>query len=381
MATFRKRGDKWEYRISYKDPFTLKYKVKSKSGFKTKKEAQSAASEEEIKLSNNSELEDKNLRLEDFLNDWLHEYKKDSVRKNTFELHERNINNHILPYFKKSALKDVNPIMYQKFLNNLTQQGYSKRTVQIIHATMNNAFKRAILTGKIQKNPCIGAEIKGQEKDREIKFIESNRIADFLQTAYEYGYIYWIFYKVLIETGMRKGEAAALQWTDIDLKEQTISINKSLDFKEASKDTSKMFGHVKTYTSKRVITISQALANDLRFHQKYQNQNKLTLIDNYHYDLNLVLCRNDGNYMPKSSLFSSFARILKKVGLPSLPIHSTRHTHAVLQLESGASMKYLQERLGHGSMQITADIYSHISKKLDKDTMEKYEECMKNVLK
>ncbi|MFJ8266586.1 tyrosine-type recombinase/integrase [Peribacillus asahii] len=128
---------------------------------------------------------------------------------------------------------------------------------------------------------------------------------------------------MLIETGLRKGEAAALQWTDINLKEETISITKSLDFKEASKDPSKMFGNTKNYNSKRVITISHALANDLRFHQKYQNQNKLALKDNYLHDLNLVLCRNDGNYMPKSSLFNSFSRILKKAGLPELPIHRT----------------------------------------------------------
>lgn len=128
------------------------------------------------------------------------------------------------------------------------------------------------------------------------------------------------------------------------------------------------------------ITISQGLANDLHFHQKYQNQNKLALNDNYHFDLNLVLCRNDGNYMPKSSLFNSFSRILKKANLPSLPIHSLRHTHAVLQLEAGVSMKYLQERLGHGSMQITSDVYSHIRKKLDKEAMNKFEEHMRNAL-
>jgi len=84
--------------------------------------------------------------------------------------------------------------------------------------------------------------------------------------------------------------------------------------------------------------------------------------------------------MPKSSLFNAFERILKKAGLPNLPIHSTRHTHAVLQLEAGASMKYLQERLGHGSMQITADVYSHISKKIEKDSIDKFEEYMKDVL-
>jgi integrase len=179
---------------------------------------------------------------------------------------------------------------------------------------------------------------------------------------------------------MRKGEAAVLQWTDVDLKNRTININKSLDFKDASENPDKMFGDTKNYNSKRIITISKSLANDLHFHKKYQNQNKLALKDAYHYDLNLVLCRNDGNYMPKSSLHNAFKRILKRCGLPNLPIHSTRHTHAVLLLEAGADLKYVQERLGHGSIQITSDVYSHISKKIEKDRLEKYEEYMESVL-
>lgn len=76
---------------------------------------------------------------------------------------------------------------------------------------------------------------------------------------------------------------------------------------------------------------------------------------------------------PKSSLFNSFSRILKRAELPSMPIHSLRHTHAVLLLEAGNGMKYVQERLGHGSMRITADVYSHVSKKIEASSMEKYE--------
>ncbi len=71
--------------------------------------------------------------------------------------------------------------------------------------------------------------------------------------------------------------------------------------------------------------------------------------------------------MPKSSLFNSFSRILKKVGIEPLPIRSLRHTHAVLLLEAGTDMKYIQVRLGNGSTQITSDVYCHVSKKIDKD--------------
>lgn len=370
MATYRKRGDKWEYRISYKDTVTEKYKIKSKSGFSTKKEAQIAAQKMENEILEG--VEQSPISLKNFLNTWLYEFKKDTIRKNTFNLHKQNIEKHILPYFKEIKLANVKPILYQKFLNQLIDQGYSKRTVEIVHSTLFNAFEKAVILGKVTKNPCIGAIVKGQEKKRDLKYIETDRIADFLKEAYKYDYIYWMFFNVLLETGMRKGEAAALQWSDIDLKAGTISITKTLDFQAKSKE--ELFGDPKTYNSKRVITISKGLINDLTFHKKYQNQNKLALNEIYHHDLNLVLCRNDGNFMPKSSLFNAFSRILKRAGIPPLPIHSLRHTHAVILLEAGADLKYIQERLGHGSIQITSDVYSHISKKIEREKIEKFDD-------
>lgn len=83
--------------------------------------------------------------------------------------------------------------------------------------------------------------------------------------------------------------------------------------------------------------------------------------------------------MPKSSLFNALKRTLKQSGINTLPIHSLSHTHAVLLLEAGTDMKYIQERLGHGSYQITADVYSHISKKLDEQSMDKYETYLNKI--
>ncbi|WP_050181353.1 site-specific integrase [Domibacillus robiginosus] len=382
IRKYKKSGEKkayYEFRIRYKDPITHEYKEKSKRGFTSSIEAQIAAAEEEKRILEGFEVNEKVYTLESFLTNWLLEYKKGSVRKNTYLVHERNIQNHIIPYFQNLLLKDLKPIMYQKFLNHLTDKDYSKRTVEIVHGTIYNAMSKAVILGILQKNPCLGATVKGTEKQKEIQFIDSADIPAFLQAAYQDNYLYWLFFLVLIETGMRKGEAAALQWTDIDLKGKTISINKTLDFDP--KEDEELFGDTKTHKSKRIITISQSLTNTFQFHLKYQNQNKLALKEIYHHDLNLVLCRNDGNIMSKSTLFNSFARILKKADLPQLSIHSLRHTHAVLLLESGADMKYIQERLGHGSMGITADVYSHISKKLEQGNLQRYEDDSERLFK
>ncbi len=371
MASFKKHSTGWEFRLKYKDPFTGKFREKSQRGFATKKEAELAAIEFERKIATGFEQTDQ--RIVEYLESWLEECKKGTIRKNTYLLHQNNIKNHIAPYFKQMLLRDLKPIMYQKFLNHLVDQGYSRRTVEIVHSTMHNALHQAVILGKLEKNPCEGAIIKGEKKQREVKFIDSEVIPVFLKEAMRYGYIYWIFFRVLIETGMRKGEAAALQWSDVNLKERKITVNKTLDFSANSLEKDKLFGDPKTFRSIRTIPISQALANDLKFHAQWQNQNKLNLKDAYHHDLNLVLCREDGSPMPKSSLFNAFSRILKRCGLPPLPIHSLRHTCAVLHLEAGVDMKYVQELLGHGSIQITSDVYSHISKKLEQKNAEKFE--------
>ncbi|MEM1503409.1 site-specific integrase [Domibacillus sp. 8LH] len=375
MASFRKRGEKWEYRLVYKDPYTQKKREKTKGGFSTKKEAQLAARDMEIQLEEG--IVETNISLQSYLHEWLHEHKKDSVRRNTFDLHEANIRNHINPYFKNLLLKDLSPSKYQKFLNNLYQANYSRRTIEIIHGTLFNAMKKAVTQRRLSFNPCEGATIKGAMKKREVKFIDSDNIPSFLKEAYQYGYVYWLFFLVLIETGLRKGEAAALQWPDINFKDQTITVSKTLDFKEKTKD--KLFGDTKNYNSRRTITISKSLTRVLQDHFKNQNQNKLALGNLYHHDLNLVLCRSDGNYMPKSSLFNAFKKILARIEHPQLPIHSLRHTHVVLQMEAGADLKYIQERLGHGGIEITADVYAHLSKKLEEQQMGRFEEYTKDL--
>ena len=114
-------------------------------------------------------------------------------------------------------------------------------------------------------------------------------------------------------------------------------------------------------------------------HLKYQNERKLVLEELYSHDLNLVLCRDDGTPLPKSTLFNAFKGCLEEIGHSSLPIHSTRHTHAVMLLEAGADMKFVQERLGHGSMQITSDVYAHVSKKIAARSIDKFDKYLKEI--
>ncbi|AFJ61904.1 MULTISPECIES: site-specific integrase [Bacillus] len=380
MASFRKRGSTWQYRIKHKDPLTHEQIEVSKGGFKTKKEAQLAARQEELRLNSDLEINGGDVLLKHYLKDWLTEYKQGTVRKNTYILHERNVKTKILPYFKDIKLKDIKPLRYQKFINHLAEQGYSKRTIEIIHGTMFNALSTAVKPlKKLEENPCEGVTIpKIPKKKEKLAYINSDDISFFLKIARQDNYLYYIFFKTLLETGMRKGEAAALQRKDIDLKNNYIHINKSLDFQV--KEGEERFGETKTYESERRIKISNSLAKELTAHMKYLNDNRIVFNEVYEHELDLVFCREDGKPLPKSTLFNALNRILKKSGLNKMPIHGLRHTHAVLLLESGATMKFVQERLGHKNITITSDVYSHISEKLENSSVDGYEEYMNSLL-
>lgn len=132
----------------------------------------------------------------------------------------------------------------------------------------------------------------------------------------------------MIDTGMRKGEVAALQWSDINFKEKTVTINKTLDFQAKSDD--ELFGDTKTFRSKRTISLTNNTINQLKDHLKWQNINKQNLNDVYHHDLNLVFCREVAYIMPKSSLYNAFKRILKQAGIKFIThTLSSPHTRCI----------------------------------------------------
>ncbi|MEK3821418.1 site-specific integrase [Cytobacillus sp. FSL W8-0315] len=386
MASFKKIGkDNWMFRWKYKDKTTGKQREVKRQGFRTKPEATAAYEElkRTIELGYDSA---QNEKIVEFLEFWLSEYKKDKVAVNTYRLHERNIQNHIAPYFKNMLLRDLTHPLYQKFINHLIAIGYSKRTVEIIHGTMFSAMKKAKTAKKIQTNPCEDITIYSTKEKREkdnlssrVKFIPYDKIGDFLDAALLDNPLYYLFFRFLIETGVRKGEALALQWGHLDLINQRVKIEQTIDYEAKTDD--ELFGETKTYHSKREIPITKRLAAELKAHKVRQNDNKLRFKDAYKHELDLVFCRQNGTTIPKSTLFNAFRRILNRVGLPNLDIHSLRHTHAVLLLESKAEMKYIQEALGHSSMKITSDVYSHVSKKIESDAIASFEKHTEEIFK
>ncbi|WP_195913936.1 tyrosine-type recombinase/integrase [Planomicrobium sp. YIM 101495] len=374
MASFRKRGKTWQYRIRVKDPYTNKMREFTEAGFKTKGEAKQASLDRERKIMNGMELGE--IVFADFAQHWLDNHVKGKLRPNTYRTYRNALEKHAIPYFGVITLRKLTPKKYQEFIDSLTEKNLSIESARRVHNVCYQVFKRAIIYKYLVSNPAQDVHIRKNETT-DLKFLDPSFLSSFYKQAYKRGQIYGLFFKCLFESGLRKGEAAALQWSDIDWKEGTLNITETLDFQPEEGDP--LLGPVKKLASKRIVKMRKSFMIELQEHLKYQNQRKLYLGDAYRHDLNLVFCRDDGTPLPKSTLYNAFKSCLEKVGAPVLPIHSTRHTHAVMLIEAGADMKYIQERLGHGSFAITSDTYSHVSKTIEKRSIDKFEDYMQNL--
>lgn len=370
MASFRKRNDLWEYRISYKDN-NGKYKIKSKSGFKTKKEAQLSAHKSLEELENSNSI--KEMLLSEYLLDWYKIYIKGKRKPNTEKTYLMAIKNHIIPGIGHIKVKELNPLDYQKFVDSLIEKGLSKESAKRIHTPIRLAFQQAVVNGFLNHNPTAYVKIEKKEV-KKLKYLNPSLIKDLLEYIYKRSYDQGIYFECLFESGMRKGECSAVEFNDIDWVNKTITVKASYDYQATPNEP--RLSPAKTDKSNRVILMRKSFMEKLHEYAKYKLQKKELVGSLYNSEHDFIFGRDDGTPFPKATLYNTFSAALEFISHEHLPIHSTRHTHAVMMLEAGASMKELQDRLGHSSMQITADTYSHVTKKMKTRAIELFDSYM-----
>lgn len=186
--------------------------------------------------------------------------------------------------------------------------------------------------------------------------------------------VYGIATLTILHTGVRLGELLGIQWNDIDFKIKTISINKQVgryknyggDIK--SKTILGMRHDTKTKTSTRKISISDVLLKRLMTYRKVQQAEMLLLGGDYT-DQGMVFARYDGNFIDPATFRYKYRDILKEAGVKEYNVHALRHTFATRALEAGIPIKVVSEILGHASVQITMDTYSHVSPDLQNEAM------------
>lgn len=371
MASFRRRGKYWSYRIRVKDNQD-EWREYGESGFVTKKEAQLAARQKELEFSSHESYAGM-ATFEEFSLSWLEHYIKGKVKTSTYRTYKHAITKHGILNFGNYKLCDIKPMMYQKFIDSLMEKGLALNSAKRIHSAINQCMKRAVINGYIIKNPCEHVVMK-KLPTKKLKFVEPKYVQEILSYIYKRDYTYGLFFETLFESGMRKGECAALRLDDIDWRNNSLKVDQTLNFHPEDED--EILGSPKTAASTRDIHMRTKYMQKLKTFIKYRTEQKMLVGALYNHELNLIFARDDGSPLPRSTLYNIFKSALEHVGIEKLPIHSTRHTHTVMLMEAGWDMKSISERLGHESIMTTMNIYAHLSENIKQKSIESFDKYM-----
>jgi len=320
---------------------------------KTRKEA-AAKLREALWNVSTGKVEDSNITLEAYLSDWLNTT-KNTLRFSTFKRYEQIVRVHLIPGLGGIKLKNLSPTpiqdLYQKKIKAL-----SPRTVQYIHATLRRALAHAVRLGLLTRNVADLVDPPRLQK-REITPLnveEVNRLFRAIE-----GHPLEALFVLAVTTGLRRGEMLGLYWNDIDLDQGILQVKRSLALTKGGP----VFNPPKTNKGKRSVRLSRICIKALIKHKSLQENNVL------------VFPNHEGE--PRRSnnvLNSTFNRIKKKGNLPDIRFHDLRHTCATLLLGKGVHPKIVQELLGHSTISITLDTYSHILPNMQEKAVEAMED-------
>ncbi|MBA4541952.1 site-specific integrase [Thermoactinomyces daqus] len=374
----RKRGSKWCFIIDLgRDPETGKRKQKWFSGFNTKKEAERAMATKIHELNQGVFIEPSKITLEDYLKRWLQDYALTNCAPRTYEGYESIIRNHLIPSLGKITLDRLKPMHIQKYYSDKLDHGrsdkkggLSARTVHHHHRLLHKALEQAVKWQVITVNP-VRAVSPPKPKRKQIQVLTRDEVLLLLKAAENSKLYEPIFFAV--NTGMRRGEIFALRWSDVDFENQLISIRRTL---HRTKDSGFVFrDSAKTDGSRRSIAVSDSVVKMLKKIKRKQLEQKMALGPAYQ-DHDLIFCRPDGTPFDLDYLSKAFGQFIRKANLPPIRFHDLRHTHATLLLQQGEHPKVVSERLGHSTITITMDLYSHVMPNMQKEAAQKLDNLL-----
>ena len=373
----RKRGSKWEYYFEIAR-INNKRKRISKGGFLSKSEAVKAG----IKAMSEYELSGLNIvpseiSVNDYLNHWIELYCIPNLKTATVTNYRKRIKYHILPAIGKYRLTSIKPEHIQNLINNMISKGYSKNTVATIKGILSSSFRYAVNPlNYIQSSPTDLVVIpKGSRKKyKQTQHIRNTISKSDIERIFERfpkGTSTYLPLLFAYRCGMRLGEAYAVTWDNIDFEEKTITINKQLQWDEELK-----YWYLTSpkYNSIRTVDIDDFIVNlliELKAKQnrakEYYSERYIILHSNekeginYRWgeEIDFVNVRENGDFIQPRTMQHTSSIIHKFC--PDFDFHSLRHTHCTMLLEAGLPLKYVQERLGHKNINVTLNIYNHLT--------------------
>ena len=328
-----------------------------------------------------------NIILDEWFEKWFEIYKIPNIKENTKRYYLQVYNKHIHPVLGKYKIKDITHLQIRTLINNLKKQGLKSETQNKVKVLLVDMYDKAIIDNFANRNPAKGITISKNDK-KDIRVLTIQEQMDFFECCK--GTFYDNLFVTAVTTGLRIGELCALTENDIDFANKTININKTLIYQKFLQDDKKQFhiGKPKTESSNRIIPMNKQceLALKKQVEQKKVIANKnIKAVDK---EFNNLLFTTRYNTPINNQIISdAITKIIREINLRKDTLeeievfssHCFRHTFATRCFEAGILPKAVQQYLGHSSINMTMDLYTHVLEEKQKSEMYKFTKMMDNI--
>ena len=377
-----KRGDKRYLVRVYlgRDLATGKRRYRNETIRGTKKEAEARLTQLQRERDTGSLIEPSRVTLNEYLDDWLESAAKTRVRQRTFDGYVQQLKAYIRPELGDAPLARITPIDVQNAYGALLKRGLSPKTVRHAHSVLRSALNQAVKWRLLPSNPALYVDLPRQQK-KEMRALSPEEAQKFLKSAADDKW--GALFALALTTGMRPGEYLGLQWKDVDLAKGIVTVRRAVSFRPGGKWE---FTEPKTPKSVRRIPLPPSVTAMLVAHQT-KHAEKVAAARKRHeekdepfayIDLGLVFAGDQGQPLDLRNLTQRhFKAILKAAELPQeLRLYDLRHSCATLLLAQGEHPKVVSERLGHASVTLTLDTYSHVLPTMQQQAAERLEAAL-----
>ena len=359
------------------DPLTGKQVNINKGGFNTKKEANNYLRKAILDLENSKYLvvkKEKKNTYQEAYEEWIEIY-RNNVKESTLHKTMVVFRDHILPKFGKYKIDliSINSLQKQAYEWHSKYKNY-KKMINYTFAVFNYAFRMGYISSNPKDKFIMPKKVQEQQDDDLKYYTREELITLFKYLEKDATNEWFTFFRLLAYTGIRKGECLALTWNDIDFKNNTLTVNKTIS---VGLNNKQIIQDPKSFNSFRTISIDTNTMTKLK---KWKTEQASMLLKFGHNSMNKNQLLFSTASRNKMYTLSKPRTILKKVcdknNFKFIHIHGFRHTHASLLFESGVTMESVKERLGHSDIQTTVNIYTHITQKNKDKTAKKFANYM-----
>lgn len=350
------------------DPSTGKRKQQWITAGTSKREAEKQMTKLIHELDSGNYIKPDKTMMKDYLEKWLLDYAKPNLSPRSYDRYTGIISKYLIPELGRIKLKQLRPEHLHKHYATGLNKGLSARTIRYHHALIHIALQTAVKWGLVNRNIADAVD-PPRFKPSAMQTWSENEVNSFLEAAKNSHY-YPLFYTALF-TGMRRGELLALRWHDIDFIYSQIYVNRSM---HQLRNGSYIFTQPKSEKSRRTIAMSSSLFLVLSEYRKAKEAEALLLGQTTNEE-DLVF-NNSGKPLRPNTVTYAWERIAARAGVKVIRLHDARHTHASLMLKQGIHPKIVQERLGHTSIQMTLDTYSHVAPGIQQAAAESFDKLL-----